>query len=445
MRRPCAAAAISNGCHGRTAGQQVAEGDGMRERALWNGFATWVLLLITSGCGPSPALPPDAGPAAWSPNDVSILYPLPKPGEQDLLLAMTTTHRGQPKTLLPEAVYRQISTQTRPLIETDRRDLYPLLRVVSIRLDPCVPDASRPSGCAQLIRLSVQPLSPSADGSAYVALDGSIHLFYDVSATELARVAAAVRRLRAGRAASAALGVHPLLRTEGLDGSFAAGLRDALLDVVDETRLVRYTFMNLLRSGVNWEFWLLDRQGDGTFAPQPIPSDDAYPAGTLPEEKLADGFSYFGPRGVTQDRNPVPRLEPWFPNPVLNTEQTLALSAADYHAMIDVLRTVENPKLRTTRQVRCGACHVANATIEVSARERGLAAPLTTASTYARTIAVDTVEIDKLNMHAFSYFGTAPTVSSRAANDTDLSLRTLVDPQWLEGVPAEARAELAGP
>lgn len=343
-------------------------------------------LLLCAGCSaPLPvsdggAGPPDAGvPAAdagrpWRPSEVSFLFPLPTdggdlPGVAGLLPPALFAQLGQPDAGLPRLVEA-----------AGGRDLFPELRVVSARVDPCFDPGD--GGCVPQVRLAAQTFDPSTGDVS----DAAIHLFYALDRAAFVDLLAAIRA--ASRAAPAPPGLGP--------SPFADRLRAALLAPCSTANLTRFTFMATGRSK-NWFFFVLDRDATGAFARSAI-------AGVGDADSFTD-------QGLVGYRMGIGFGVPWFPDALLGSPSTRALTEPEFAAAYDQLTKLQDPARTRTAAVNCAACHVAESTQTEALRDRDAGVP--------------PAALRFGNLHAFSYFNGQPVVSVRTANETAEVLRAL--------------------
>lgn len=187
--------------------------------------------------------------------DVTILYPL---GQPEAMLPLTLS--GPQGALLPAPAAARLSDLDAPQ-DASRNVRYKLfaslgapavqrMRIVGVRLDPCFGYTGRVDSynCRNTIRLIAQPLTiPGEAVSGCIGGDGkrvdgraSLHLIYDVSRAVFVRLLENLRelRIRSGLPLQRELnGAHPTLRSEGLAGPYATGLRELVLGVAGEKTL----------------------------------------------------------------------------------------------------------------------------------------------------------------------------------------------------------------
>ncbi len=339
--------------------------------------------------------------------DVSVLFPLPEPGQQTSMIGADAV--GARGVLLPRARYAEL-----PLIDValNNDQSYGLLRVVSARLDPCFPGLGEP--CEAQIRLVLQPILPSPVGDGLVANDAAVHLFYSLSRDELE---AALRlvvelRVRAGFGASdAPLGVHPALEREGVDGPFARGLRAALLTYAGEENLVRVTFMALEGFSDQWRFGGYDVVG-GSLVPMQIPGIGSTEQEFLNEDRTGAGFSGVKVAPPSSSADEFSLLL----DPIAAAGATAEARAAAFGAAL----RVESPDRHSPASVDCVTCHVAAPARAFAERTFGLSA----VGSPDQWVAADgaapegATELPTNGLRAFGILGRAPAVSQRVANET---------------------------
>jgi hypothetical protein len=290
------------------------------------------------------------GPTRFALNDVSFLYPLPAPDHVDDLLALSRTGAHGP--LLAASTYAAFSAVEPPFtaVAFDR------FRVVTVRVDPCLPLAAPPvdaGACAREIRLVAQPVIVDATGQALMTSDVAIHLFYDLDDATWADLLSGLAALKgmAGAATDGVpLGVHPMMAAQGLTGAYAQALDQLVLGHAGDANLVRMAFA-IAEFDEDWQFGSLDRSGD-TWAPTAIP---------LLNGATGQQFSN------TQSPGGMPNVGSVSPAPTADDLSLLlddtALAAAPIDQVTAVARealSVENPDLTNRVTTDCITCHVAS-------------------------------------------------------------------------------------
>ncbi len=381
-----------------------------------------VLSVMLGACAadepPADEAPPKLTEAV-RPCDVSLLMPLPEAPQRLSLLGPDES--GALGELLPRRLYADL-----PQLEkfTENVQLYDLLRVVGIRLDPCFPtlDPSKPEGCKSMVRLVMQPirLVTVNDQLGLEAVDLAVHLFYAVDEPALEEllawlVDARMRALPDAAATPSVLGVHPALAKEGVDGAFMTTLRAKLLGAIGEQNLTRVTVMTLGDFGNVWTFAGFDVAGEALvpFTIATIPNDsqkvtntdstgEAFVSGKLePPKPGADDVTFW-----------------------LESEAVVSATTAAQTQAFSTLVRIENPTMQNPDTIDCASCHLAPAARYWATSELGLVPA--DADEYrdpeGRPIAGATLaRTDELRM--FGYFDTRPSISQRTVNETDALVR----------------------
>lgn len=327
------------------------------------------LLLFCLPACPAPFEPSDLAAADLAPaadlaaplralrsQDVTVVYPLPKAADVDLLLQAGAV--GLYGRLIPVELFAQIPVplDPRPGARTAATGAsgWAGLRLVSLRLDPCfgsrgeIPDAA----CPNQIRLVFQGVRPI--GEVSMSDDGAVHVLYQLSRREVLDAAREIVTLaeRSGGYEPAPLWAHPVLQREGLRGPFAEGLKALVLRHLGERRIARLTFFargdTLLSS---WIFGAFERKG-ASFARVDIATTSTSEQ-TL-RTSLPDGGLFVGSTPTPTNAQDNPLLLIHGPLARAADEQTRA------RAFGAALR-IENPLRHTPDTIDCVGCHVAQA------------------------------------------------------------------------------------
>ena len=206
---------------------------------------------------------------------------------------------------------------------------------------------------------------------------------------------------------------------QGLDGTFASGVRALLLRYAGETNLVRATTMSSGNAGFNWTFRGFDVAAAGDLTPMQIP---ALPAGTT-EELFFHGFG----ADITGQFTPVPTGSDNL-TLLTNKQSAGAASASDRAAALHAVAQVDNPRLNSPNTVDCAECHLATPAVQLVAKplfswdeasdpdafhadSRWVAANDLATTSVSGTGAV-------VNVHAFSYAGADPGINQRTVNES---------------------------
>jgi hypothetical protein len=192
--------------------------------------------------------------ADWSMNDATIVYPLPQ-SESDMSHLLGPDDQGPGGALLPQKFWRRIPPINQG--ESTART-YRNLRVVAVRLDPCF---LFEGGCKPQVRFVWQPIDKAAYGSSspygLEAKDAAVHTFYSLEPSVFRQFIGEYDQLVSASPEAGVnlpLQVHPVIRQQGLGGSFARDLNQLLLKYCGEANLWRVTSMSTLVGGDKWEF-----------------------------------------------------------------------------------------------------------------------------------------------------------------------------------------------
>ncbi len=294
-------------------------------------------------------------------NDVSILLPLPTSAAQaDELLTLASLGVGGP--LLPEAQFDAISVfSDNP---TENRS-YAAWRIVAARIDPCFPSlallATDPTACRRQLRLVAQPLQTSPK-LGIVALDATIHLFFDQDEATFRAMAAAFVGLQTTttKADATRLTVHPTIATEGLEGATQAALRDLITTYAGAARLTQVTFME--GRGVAWEFGGMRIDAAGARTDIAIPGLAVADGNT----RQTNGSDFNGVFGVTPASTESTQLETALAGTVVGDPENgaaqveLQAPVGDIEAALQLSLDLDNPTSSFDPDtVDCVSCHVA--------------------------------------------------------------------------------------
>lgn len=318
-------------------------------------------------------------------NDVSFLFPL-----GDGLLTPDDLGRGG--ALLPADVYGKASAEGEggiPGVERSR------LRLVSMRLDPCFatlkPIAETPV-CENQLRVVFQPPGE----------DAAVHALYAISREELTSAVRAILRLR-GDADLGPLGVHPLVKKEGLGGSTYAALKAIILANAGKANLVRFTLVSTSALGSAWNFRGFDVK-DGVSTPVEIP---ALPAGT----KTVAFFRGFAKDQVGGDLHPVTTSADDL-SLFADASKARRATTERQRAALDALRNVEDPARHSPNTIDCASCHAAQPLRAlVGERLLGVESEPLAGETSPKTAA-------DISVHMFSYMGKTPSIHRRTVTET---------------------------
>jgi len=285
----------------------------------------------------------------WSPNDVSILLPLPAHDQDPALFSPNT--RGAAGELLPARVLSLLPS----LVTTvDPAMIVRHLKVVAIRIDPCFPGSvpSHSQTCQPQIRMIWQPVFRNANG--VLTVDAALHTFYDLTVPEFRQLMSAMVALKQSAGVSTRgrpLGVHPAIAVQGLRGRFWKGLAQIFLSASGEARLSRMTFMTLESPNQMWDFGGFDlTRGQGA-RPMVIPRVEA---------RKQSFINTLDPRlGFRGGARPEPQGGDTFNRMMASSQLLTPGDAQVLRESVDAIHRIENPRLHSPATIDCVSCHVA--------------------------------------------------------------------------------------
>ncbi len=365
----------------------------------------------SSGSAPIPPQPrgPYAGRVGTT--DVSILYPLPGPGE--IATFVRPSEVGNHGALFAAADFATVLSGHTGLERTSSSPAsgYANLGLVGVRLDPC--SARRgPGTCTSEARLVFQALDTTMSGTT--ALDGGLHVVYDVTETELVDMAQEILTLKKanGDLALQELAPHPILAAQGLGGAFATGLRSIVLFHLGSERVARATAFdhNMDPDSDGWTFASFERVG-GALTPHAIPflkshqqtiAGSAATTENLVTESHATAFSNGGPDDVQA---------------ILSPGRTETGITPDMRAAFAAALRVENPGVHDAETTTCGNCHLAEGATRIG---KAFGLPEAGAFTNPRSLARVDQRTSVTNLHAFGYLGRQVSIMQRTANESVL-------------------------
>lgn len=338
-------------------------------------------------------------------NDVSWLLPLPAVRTQLPGLAAT----GAKGALLPRGLYDEMPSTVTGL---EAAVLYDEYRVVGVRVDPCFPRDAQ-GGCVPQVRLVAQPVIADGPGRT-TTRDATLHLFYELTASEFAeahRAVWALHGLAAGRTQGRPLEVHPVLSAEGLGGPYAVELFGLVSRFCGAQSLVRVAFMRLLQDDVAWRFGAFNVQAGALVA------DEIPRLGALTEQ------------GVQEFGNTAFRSGELQPEPVGDELSVLlsesAMRLTDERTLQRGLTSAlrhEHPERLNPKTADCGSCHVAS-----RARRNAEGRRMVDTSRHPDAFVgnprfdlrrTDAVGDDPRALRALGYFGRDSALSQRTINES---------------------------
>lgn len=391
-------------------------------------FVTSLVLAAGAGCAAEEGAESEdeINTGKLTPADVSILLPLPKSNANESLAATAKGKGGDE--LVPQTAYK---LNGMPLQKVLHPGFYPLhgapnvdteaeeravLRLTAVRVDPC--GRTKPSDpearCVPEIRLVFQPVLATAEG-VFEAADGAIHAFYRVSEGELRAFTKAMFDARnvGGRFSYTSLGVHPTLAKEGLTGAFAKELYAQVKKVCGGGNLERVTFLQ--RTAAREPVWVFGI----TSVTNKVAKVETI-ATTSSTRQVIEGPGLSLPMHLTGLEDGEAPTETASPDKIGALLDRRTTSEAEQVKALNASLRIDNPLIHSPETMACVECHVASGTRKSALAEKPqLKDRIDPANVFkAPMTARHVASKDVGNLHSFSWKGTDPGVSDRAANDS---------------------------
>lgn len=282
---------------------------------------------------------------AFQPNDISILLPLPKRGEE---VKMWGPESGD--ILLPGRVFTKLPDI---VLDLDKGSLFKTsLKVVAVRIDSCFREEN--THCRRMIRFVWQPLV--FEENRFTTLDAAIHTFYELNEGQWLSL---LKELPQG-APGTKLGVHPILAKEGYKGATWEKLQ-VVLKYCNPVTLTRATAMTVNPLGNIWFFTALEVNGAAT-KPMAIPRVNDLTQGFFANVSDLDSPEF----RVAMD--PAPQDQPDFLRVLRDTVSARRMPEENLVAATREALRLENPELTHPGNVDCASCHSARLVSAWSAR-----------------------------------------------------------------------------
>jgi hypothetical protein len=353
---------------------------------------------------------------------VSILYALPR-DLRELSAMLRPSAVGNYGALFAPASFAALGFNQLDSVNHVGKSGYDNLALVGVRLDPCAP--RREGTCAAEVRLVFQPVAQLPEsGPEPQALDGGVHVTYEVPQAELRQVAQEVLTLKLanGDRGANTLGPHPILAAQGPTGTFANGLRNILLFHVGEQRISRVTAFdhNFHLDGDGWSFVSFDKLR-GRYVPGRIPH---VPEGNT---QSVGGSAAHGAIALTDTSAFVlsQGVEPDSVAEAVDAGRTETLTIPEGRARFEQAvanaTKVQDPRVHHVETTGCANCHLAEGATALG-RAYGVAM---TGFGHTRSTARLDQRVSVTNLHAFGYLGREVAVMQRTANETAIAAETL--------------------
>ena len=296
---------------------------------------------------------------ALSPNDVSILMPLPLTPQQ----AESHLYMGKLLDLWPKEHNRTVIKKLFSTPPGSADGLMAAMLVTAFRFDPCFPKLNfdNPASCQAQIRLSAQYFYPADSGVLSEASrdEVSMHAFYNLSAQEAKEVVEALRKLKSESPVPTEgkpLFIHPALQQGGMGSVWGQKLKTMILKYAVKRNLVRVTGTGFVFD--SWPFFAYQFQNGDLVAEdlQHLSAEDTVQSWTVMVEEPKLGML-----------TPQSNIEP---GPLFFASAP-ALNQPGIQDQIDSLARVENPASHTPHSVDCVSCHISHMT-KSAAIQKGL-------------------------------------------------------------------------
>ncbi len=338
---------------------------------------------------------------AISPNDVSILLPLPTP--VDFLNLLTPEDHGPEGALLYLPAFKKMNEL---VPEHENAVVWKnQLRVVALRLDPCFVEGVGPKPCRRQIRLVWQPIV--FKNAKPEARDAAVHSFYEFDEVTFQKIKMDWFRVANGKA-SDELQIHPQILQEGWQGEYWQNLRRVILQYCGEKNLIRMTTMNVMGGEQMWIFAGFDIV-NGEVIPMQVPRFF---------NKMSQGVisSSSANKGFTGGLMPAPEVDAEvgeFLEDSFSFKRNY--SEEQVRAVIVKAKEYESPAKHNPGTLDCASCHMADSIH----RWGKLNFPKWDWS--EKTPSNGPLRTNQLR--AFGYFMSWPVTSSRVVNETEEVVR----------------------
>jgi hypothetical protein len=336
-----------------------------------------------------------------APNDITILFPLPK-SDEEFSKAIKIADR-LPVAAFPRGNYN--------LAHGAREQYSPETVVAStvligLRLDPCF--KSLPTdACDPQVRGVWQPVVKADDGTGYTTLDATAHSFHPVSRAELDGV---LNALTAHRVGTKSLSVHTRLAQEGYSGPTYQALISAIRPFVRADRTKKVASMTFLSDVAEWNFEQFEKEaGTGSWKNAPVKRS----AGS--SDGLTQRFVNWGQQTEFLTETSAAALSEtalWFP--LVNSVYFRGYAKpAEVQAAFKLSRSILTTTDRKPGTMDCVSCHASFALEAILAKDLG-----------EKSVS-HKQEIRTRSLRAFGYFGKEPRISPRVLTETRESLKIL--------------------
>lgn len=343
-------------------------------------------------------------------NDLSILIPLPKESEFSQMLSPAEESGN----LLSKKVYDEfvalVPEHTNEVVWKNQ------LRVVAIRLDPCFIEGEGPLACRRQIRLVWQPvILDKKNKNQYTTRDAALHSFYEFSDDEFQSILQDWKTW-AQTGNTLPIGVHPILKEEGLSGEHWKNLKSIILKYCNTQKIIRMTSMNVMANEQLWIFSGFDIHPNGYFEEMMIPriktSIQAITQSSHYDEEFWGGI------------RPMPKEDMEF-NQLIDDSMDFRKEKKEVEVKkaIRSLFAFENPRIHDTASLDCVSCHATTMAHQWTERNYPQFNWNTdfTDVRYQSDFNLTNTAVGKVTpnrFRIFGYFENKPMISQRLINET---------------------------
>lgn len=332
----------------------------------------------------------------WDLHDLSILLPLPQNEESEReLLRLNESQNLE----LPAEILQALP----PFIldDLDEAGTEKSLRLLAVRIDPCFKDSVLDSDdlCRRQIRVILQPLLNK--GETYSTTDAALHLFYEFDLSQWTKFLLDWERVKSQGPWKDQLSVHPVLKSEGLQGPKWKNMRKIILQYCELKNLRRVTISTVNRGGFFWSFKGVEVQGGQIQSEIQIP----FLQGSTQQVYFTSPQNFEEFKGAFR---PTPTWNPLigkFLKDSLSAMNVQSPNSEDWEGFFKSIRGVDDPSLFNPGDIDCASCHVAPQILNWADGKMS-------SSNKTRS--------NRIRM--FGYFETEPQVTQRVLKETQGSL-----------------------
>ena len=356
-------------------------------------------------------------------NEVSALLPLPR-NQQEADLMIKPSNVGSKGQTMPDWL------APRPTLvqSEDRETTIKNLRVVATRLDPCWPSIAETdlTRCQRVLHVIWQPIVPAWETGAttMAGADAGLHTFHRLSDSEFSELLREIIALNAPDPLDARtpLKVHLTIASQGLSGSYWAGLKSLIEKYAGGDNAFEMTFLALRANTSNSYLgrgWLLAGMNFGNGQQSRVPvattNDNEEHFGNNEGGSVEDATTFLG------DFTPTSANTTALLGIVGDSTKAQTAPLADIQAAVDVALKSENPLLNTLDSIECMTCHVATTARNWAEKNRDIDTSTSpyryTNKNFDLTLVSDSATRTNA-IHGLGWYGVHSCISQRTVNDT---------------------------